>query len=94
MYQRKSAPYQPVSPPISSIASHKLLIDASVTLTLLSLYNASPAHSGSLWAFCHGAVGNVASDQRVGTVFPDTFVRAKLIAVSTSIKPSGGLGIR
>ena len=59
----------------------------------MSLYKASPAQSGSLWAFCQGAVGSVASDQRVSTELVETLVKARLIAFSTSINPSGGGGI-
>ena len=93
-YQRKSEPYQPLSPPISSIASHKLFIDASVIRIFLSRRIISPAHSGSDCAFCHGANGDAASDQRVVTVLLDTLFRAKATARSTSINPSLGGGIK
>ena len=53
----------------------------------------SPAQSGSPWAFCHGAVGIVASDQRVSTLWVVIFESAKEIAFSTSMRPSVGFGI-
>ena len=75
------------------MASHKLLIDASVVRTFLSFNNISPAHSGSDCAFCHGAVGSVASDHLVETVLLETLLSANLTAPSTSINPSAGFGI-
>ena len=53
----------------------------------------SPAQSGSPWAFCHGAVGIAASDQRVSTPWVVIIESANEIAVSTSIRPSAGFGI-
>ena len=90
-HQRKSAPYQPVLPPICSIDFQTHSIGASVKTSRLSRKIISPAQSGSPWAFCQGAVGAVASDQRVSTRLALVFVRARLIAVETSIRPSFGL---
>ena len=69
-------------------------MDAGVIFSRVSLYKVSPAHSGSLCAFCQGAVGNVASDHLVKTLLSLVFVNANSIAPATSIKPSGGSGIK
>jgi len=91
-HHKKSEPYQPVSPPICSIERQTQSIGASVTTSRLSFKIISPAQSGSLCAFCQGAVGAVASDQRVSTWLLEVRVKARLIAVVTSINPSAGFG--
>ena len=93
MNHRKSAPYQPFSPPICSIDSHTFSIGASVITSRRSLKIISPAHAGSLCAFCHGAVGIAASDQRVSTALAEMRLSANSIALVTSVSPSGGSGI-
>ena len=76
-----------------SIACQSAVAEASVFSSRRSNKIISPAHSGSPCAFCQGAVGYAASDQRVITSRSAIFESANLMAPSTSIKPSGGGGI-